>query len=299
MTWHDVMYIKASTQCDGSFLVAFVQGNVRLLLLFFAISSTSSSSFKMASKSKTSATVTAQVLPPSSVAGGSGSSSVTPATLSGSQFTSLLTAIQESERRLDQKLADFKADVRQAQDEAATKAVHRMRHDKPFEYKKKANGEQARFNAQVEETVQEAQEALSTLEEAPALQRAQEALEKGARLLAERQKLIKIADRSANGWGVVTEYTADEFADDSDDEKRLEKAEKAAERKAGLRKRKRLQPAPKQPGTPRFPAPRWPNAYAYQYGAYSPLPQQPIDVLLTYSLACTSAPYHILCDACE
>ena len=24
-----------------------------------------------------------------------------------------------------------------------------------------------------------------------------------------------------------------------------------------------------------------------------------IDVLLTYSLACTSAPYHILCDACE
>ena len=32
MTW---MYIKASTQCDGSFLVAFVQENVRLLLLFF------------------------------------------------------------------------------------------------------------------------------------------------------------------------------------------------------------------------------------------------------------------------
>ena len=35
MMWHDVMYIKASTQCDGSFLVAFVQGNVRLVLLFF------------------------------------------------------------------------------------------------------------------------------------------------------------------------------------------------------------------------------------------------------------------------
>ena len=132
-----------------------------------------------------------------------------------------------------------------------------MRHDKPFEYKKKARGEQARFNAQVEETVQEAQEALSTLEEAPALQRAQEALEKDAPLLAERQKLIKIADWSANGWGVVTKYTAD----DSDDEKRLEKAEKAAQRKAGLRKRKRLQPAPN-------PAPRWPNACAYQYPCF-------------------------------
>ena len=38
--------------------------------------------------------------------------------------------------------------------------------------------------------------------------------------------LIKIADRSDNGWGVVAEYTADELAEDSDDEKRLEKAEK-------------------------------------------------------------------------
>ena len=32
--------------------------------------------------------------------------------------------------------------------------------------------------------------------------------------------------RSDNGWGVVAEYTADELAEDSDDEKRLEKAEK-------------------------------------------------------------------------
>ena len=128
------------------------------------------------------------------------------------------------------------------------------RHDKPFEYRKKAHGEQARFNAQVEETVQEAQEAFSTLEEAPALQRAQEALEKGARLLAERQKLIKIADRSANGWGVVTEYTADELADDSDDEKRLEKAEKAAERKAGLRKRKRAQTVATGAQATRYPS---------------------------------------------
>jgi exonuclease VII large subunit len=76
-----------------------------------------------------------------------------------------LSAIKESERRLDNKLADFKADVRQAQDEAATKAVSKMRHDKPYEYKKKSHEEQARFNAQVEETVQEAQEALTALEE--------------------------------------------------------------------------------------------------------------------------------------
>lgn len=58
----------------------------------------------------------------------------------------------------------------------------------------------------------------------PALSRAKETIESGLKLLAERQKLIKIADRSEHGWGVVTKYTADDFAEDSDDEKRLEKA---------------------------------------------------------------------------
>ena len=69
---------------------------------------------------------------------------------------------------------------------------------------------------------------------AQVIERAQEALAKGMKLLAERQKLIKIADRSEYGWGVIVEYTAD-------DEKRLEKAEKAAERKAAKRKRKRAE----------------------------------------------------------
>jgi len=65
------------------------------------------------------------------------------------------------------------------------------------------------------------------------------------KLLAERQKLIKIADRSEFGWGVVAEYTADELAEDSNDKKHLEKAEKAAERKAAKRKRKQVEPTAK------------------------------------------------------
>jgi len=41
----------------------------------------------------------------------------------------------------------------------------------------------------------------------------QEALARGKRrLLTERQKLIKIADHSEHGWGVVAEYTANELA---------------------------------------------------------------------------------------
>ena len=81
----------------------------------------------------------------------------------------------------------------------------------------------------------------------PALARAKEAVESGLKLLAERQKLIKIADRSEHGWGVVSEYTADDLADDSDDEKRLEKAERAAERKAKKRRIAVQKPRQRQP----------------------------------------------------
>ena len=137
---------------------------------------------------------------------------------SSSQFATLLAAIKQSEARLDQKLADFRSDMKETQEEAAAKAASRVRREKPYEYKKKAHEEQATFNEKVRESVREAQDALETAADSPAIERAKAALQQGSALLAERQKLIKIADRSVNGWSVVAEYTADELADDSDDE---------------------------------------------------------------------------------
>ena len=49
-----------------------------------------------------------------------------------------------------------------------------------------------------------------------------------------RQKLIKIADRSKDGWKVVEEYESDELASNSEDEKRIRKAKEAASRKRRL-----------------------------------------------------------------
>ena len=66
-----------------------------------------------------------------------------------------------------------------------------------------------------------------------AVKKAKDALLRGRKLLAEHQKLIKIADCSDLGWAVVSKYSADELADD----KRLEKAEKMAERKANRHKK--------------------------------------------------------------
>ena len=46
--------------------------------------------------------------------------------------------------------------------------------------------------------------------------------------MAERHKLIKIADRSECGWVTVPAYVIDDLADAQDDERRISKAEKSA-----------------------------------------------------------------------
>ena len=53
-------------------------------------------------------------------------------------------------------------------------------------------------------------------------------LDEGMKLVIHRQKLIKMADRSENGWRVVKEYESDSLAENEEDEKRIAKAEKAA-----------------------------------------------------------------------
>eukprot|EP00731_Ephydatia_muelleri_P012119 Em0006g1013a len=62
-------------------------------------------------------------------------------------------------------------------------------------------------------------------------------LRAGEALLLNRQKMIKLANRSELGWSVVEEYEADVLADNSEDEK-ITRAEKEAERKAIKRKKR-------------------------------------------------------------
>ena len=47
--------------------------------------------------------------------------------------------------------------------------------------------------------------------------------------LEKRQKHIKVADRSDFGWSMVEHYDSHPLANDSDDEKHFEKAEREAE----------------------------------------------------------------------
>ena len=67
-------------------------------------------------------------------------------------------------------------------------------------------------------------------------------------MIAHRQKLIKMADASELGWRVVNEYVSNPLASDSDDEKKIYKAEARASRKLKADKTKRRRRS--MPGRP-------------------------------------------------
>ena len=62
------------------------------------------------------------------------------------------------------------------------------------------------------------------------MDKAKQELQEGKKLLAERQKLIKLADRSECGWATVSVYVTDDLADTPDDERRISKAERSAKK---------------------------------------------------------------------
>ena len=126
-------------------------------------------------------------------------------------------------------------------EETALKLARKAKRD-PFSFRRKGNENQFRFCEDVEEQLQSAASSISRAEKAAgkeALSRAKNAVEQGMELLSRRKKLIKLADRSEAGWALVEEYVEDDLAEDSEDERRIEKAERAAERKIAKRKRER------------------------------------------------------------
>ena len=112
-----------------------------------------------------------------------------------------------------------------------------------YAFKKKGNERQFQFNRTV---IKKNHAALHALEGSNVAQ-AKEELAAGMSLLHNRQKLIKLADKSEFGWTTVQEYIDDELADDEADASKIQKAEKrAGARVKSLqeKKRKTVQPKP-------------------------------------------------------
>ena len=133
-------------------------------------------------------------------------------------------------------------------DEVAELAAKKPRIDRTaLEFKSKGNEDQFVFNEGLEDRLIDSSKQLKKLTEAipaalpdppealtGAMIKAKKSLDEGMALIAHRQKLIKLADRSEHGWKVVKEYESDVLAENEDDEKRIAKAEKAAEKHAAV-----------------------------------------------------------------
>ena len=91
-------------------------------------------------------------------------------------------------------------------------------------FNKKSNEEQYKSATQILDTLEEAN---FNLEESNILG-AKEAVQQGIALSKERQKLILLADQSKFGWKTVKEYSQHELAENSDDEKKIYRAEARA-----------------------------------------------------------------------
>ena len=111
--------------------------------------------------------------------------------------------------------------------------------------KRAGNEAQFKFTKRLLDHIQEAQECMKRKND-EGYEKATQEMEAGEALLLNRQKMIKLADRSELGWSVVEEYEADELADNSEDEK-IARAEKEAERKAMKRKKRFADGQSRQP----------------------------------------------------
>ena len=160
----------------------------------------------------------------------------TNATVTKAEFNRLLAAMEGVQDQIQTMKRELSTE-REAANESLTK---RIRLDRGLVFKKKQYEKQYCFNEEVREKISSATNSLDSAP--PAVERAKEALKEGERLLVARQKAIRIADRSEFGWATVDEYEEDELAENSDDEKRLYKAEMRAGRKlkaAAAKNRKR------------------------------------------------------------
>ena len=103
----------------------------------------------------------------------------------------------------------------------------------------KGNQKQFELNAELDAIFESIETESESIE--PNLSQIKKLSQEGRQRIRKRQKLIKIADKSRDGWQVVAEYESDELASGSEDEKLLKKAREAASRKRETSKGTTLQ----------------------------------------------------------
>ena len=142
--------------------------------------------------------------------------------ISGSTIDSLTFKLTN---KIDEKLQSFKGQIVEEQSSRLDSAVKRFKKD-GYVFKKEGNRQMYEHEEKVMEVLVEVK-AVTKNDTVVAVQK----IEEGMSLVKNRMKMIKVADRSQYGWSTVKEYEQGDLASNSEDEKRLTRSEKQAERK--------------------------------------------------------------------
>jgi hypothetical protein len=159
------------------------------------------------------------------------------------------TSIEQQLHNIALQLQKHNEDVNSLREEVRGNSVSvgnevkKLKSDLDIEWKRKGNRIQYNFNCEVQEILKQLDWALKNNKTEYGSELVAEALEK----IAQRQKLIRIADSSECGWETVNFYTANPLAADSEDESKLRKAENQALKRRKSKAVKRLQTPRKTP----------------------------------------------------
>ena len=107
------------------------------------------------------------------------------------------------------------------------KVIKKLKFNMPHWFKKRGNENPYRFNLKVSDAIEEAKDACSTRQ----FDKVHASLEKGEKLLTERRKHILLAYKDF-GWSLIREYEHNDLAEDSDDKKKIIRAEARARTRA-------------------------------------------------------------------
>ena len=142
--------------------------------------------------------------------------------------------LKKVESLFDEKLGSLKRAIVEEQQSLARRVDKRLKTSERT-FKNKSNRIQFGLNTDVLDKIGEAKCQLSG--ESSNVEKAVEHLEEGMVLLEKRNRGIEIADYSEFGWATVDEYEQREVAEDSDDDRRLRKAEASVARKFQSKRR--------------------------------------------------------------
>ena len=149
---------------------------------------------------------------------------------------SMASVTRQISSLIDTRFDNFKEQFTEENSSSVEAAVKRAKRAR-FVFQSKGNEQQFEHAESVLDKLESAKDALN----ANATSRAKTDIEEGIALVTKRMKVIKIADRSQYSWATVQEYLSDELTSDSEDEKRLFRSERRAEKKVKEAKKKRSQ----------------------------------------------------------